>query len=50
MIQLHVTMTSKGYHPSKKWQMFAEYTHSFKNKEGAKEWLVEFREVKAVTL
>ncbi len=41
MIQLHVTMTGKGYHPSSEWQTFAEDAHSFKDMDAAKDWLTE---------
>ncbi len=39
MIQLHITMTGKGYHPSSKWAMFADDTRTFPSIDAAKAWL-----------
>ncbi len=41
MIQLKITMTGKGYHPSSEWRTFADDTHSFPDVAAAKEWLKE---------
>ena len=39
MIQLRITMTGKGYHPSSKWERFADDTHNFDSITEAKAWL-----------
>ncbi len=43
MIQLKVTMTGKGYHPSSEWQHLSSTDdhHSFPDMDAAKEWLKE---------
>jgi hypothetical protein len=40
-IQIRITSTSKGYHPSSEWQRFDEHTHYVADAEELKEWLAE---------
>lgn len=39
MIQLTITATSKGYHPSSDWHVFDERKKTFPAIEAAKDWL-----------
>ncbi len=41
MIQLHITMTGKGYGSKEQWRIFDTATHNFKDMAKAKEYLKE---------
>lgn len=41
MIELHITETGKGYHPSSEWTMINEYHKAFPSKEIAEAWIDE---------
>ena len=41
MIQVHISMTGKGYHPSSEWRRFADDTRTFPDMATAKAWLKE---------
>ena len=41
MIQVHVTMTGRGYSPKESYRIFAEDLHSFRDLKAARQWVRE---------